>query len=76
MAEAEVQKEMLDTLTGLKRDISHLKQDMHYIIGYLEDTRLTTEEKRLLDKSIAKVKSGDESNFISHEELKKRLGLG
>jgi len=41
----------------------------------LEDTRLTEEEKKLLDESIAKVKAGDESDFISHEDLQKELGL-
>ena len=75
MTQANVQKEMLDTLTGLKQDVSHLKQDMHYIMEYLEDTRLTAEEKKLLDESIAKVKAGDESDFVSHEDLKEELGL-
>lgn len=48
---------------------------MHHIMEFLEDTRLTAEEKKLLDESIAKVKAGDESDFVSHEDLKKELGL-
>ncbi len=75
MTEANVQEKMLDTLTGLKQDVSHLKQDIHYIMEYLEDTRLTTEEKKLLDESIAKVKAGDESGFVDHKEAKKELGI-
>jgi len=45
------------------------------ILEYLEDTRLTVEEKKLLDESIVKIKSGNKSGFISHAELKKKLGF-
>ena len=30
MTQVNVQKEMLDTLTGLKQEVGHLKQDIHY----------------------------------------------
>ena len=70
---ATTQKEILETLTGLKKDMNHLKKDVHHIMEYLEDSRLTEEEKKLLDKSIAKVRAGDQSDFISHEDLKKEL---
>jgi len=75
MTQVNIQKEMLDTLTGLKQEVGHLKQDIHYILEYLEDTRLTAEEKKLLDKSIANVKMGNKSSFISQEDLKKKLGF-
>ena len=75
MTQVNVQKEMLNTLTGLKQEVVHLKQDIHYILEYLEDTRLTVEEKKLLDESIVKIKSGNKSGFISHAELKKKLGF-
>lgn len=58
MAPATVQKEMLDTLTGLRQDVNHMKQDVHFIMEYLEDTRLTAEEKKLLDESIKNEKAG------------------
>ncbi len=75
MTQANVQREILDTLTGLKQEVNHLKVDMHQLIEYLEDTRLTEEEKELLYQSIAKIKAGDESDFVSHEDLKRKLGL-
>ncbi|MBI1970616.1 hypothetical protein HYS47_02640 [Candidatus Woesearchaeota archaeon] len=75
MAQADVQHEILDTLTGLKNEVSHLKNDMHRIIGYLEDARLTEQERSLLDDRLSKIKRGDESDFISHERLKQELGL-
>ena len=67
MVQATVEKEMLNTLTGLRMDINHLKQDMHYIMEYLEDTQLTVEEKKLLDESIQNERAG---KLISLKELK------
>jgi len=67
MVQATVEKEMLNTLTGLRMDINHLKQDMHYIMEYLEDTQLTVEEKKLLDESIQNERAG---KLTSLKELK------
>jgi len=75
MAQTDVQHEILDTLTGLKNEVGHLKSDMHRIISYLEDTRLTEQERSLLHDRLSKIKRGDESDFISHEKLKQELGL-
>ena len=75
MGETTVQQGILETLTGLKEDVSHLKQDMHAIMELLEDTRLTEEEKELIDQSLVKIKTKDTSDFVSHENLKKKLGL-
>lgn len=75
MSQASVQEEILETLTGLKQEVNHLKVDMHNLIEYLEDTRLTEEEKELLDQSIAKIKAGDESGFVSHQDIKRKLGI-
>ena len=74
MAQATVQREILDTLSGLKEEVNHLKKDMHQVIEYLEDSRLTGEEKVLVQQSIAKMKAGS-SNFISHRQLKQKLKL-
>lgn len=75
MSDANVQKEMLDTLTGLRQDVNHLKRDMHQLKEILEDTRLTNEEKEILDASITKARTGKKESFVSQEELKKELGL-
>ena len=70
-----MQKEILDTLTGLKSEVNHMKQDLHKIIEHLQDSSLTESEKVLVGETISKIKSGDESDLISHENLKKDLGL-
>ncbi len=75
MAPADIQKEMLHTLVSLKQDIGSLKQDIDYIKEHIEDSQLSDEERFLLEKSITEVKSCDESNFVSSEDLKKQLGL-
>lgn len=73
MTQVDVQREILDTLTGLKEDVTHLKKDMHHIMEFLEDKQLSGKEKKLLDECIAKVKAGNESDFVSHEDLKKEI---
>lgn len=75
MSEVAIQKEILDTLTGLKDDMDDLKKDMHEIKEHLEDTHLTEEERRQLEKSMAKIRAGDESEFTSLEEVKDELGI-
>ncbi len=75
MAEVSVQQAILETLTGLREEVTHLKSDVHYLIEAVEDTRLTTEEKKLLDGCITRAKAGTGSGFVSHEKLKKELGL-
>lgn len=75
MTQITMQKEILDTLTGLKAEVTHLKKDMHHLIEFIEDSRLTEEERTLLDKSVARIRSGNRSGFTSHQELKKELGL-
>ena len=75
MTQATAPEEIMDTLTGIKQDVDHLKQDLHYLIEFIENTRLSAEEKKLLDESITKVKEGNTSGFIAHENLKKELGL-
>ena len=70
-----IQKEILGTLTGLKAEVTHLKKDMHHLIEFIEDSRLTEEERALLDESIARARLGSKSGFTSHQSLKKELGF-
>ena len=73
--EVNIQQTILDTLTGLRKEVTHLKGDVHYLIEALEDMRLTPEEKKLLDGCVTRAKAGTVSGFVSHEKLKKELGL-
>src|SRR3989338_7891836 len=69
MAEVSVQQAILDTLTGLREEVTHLKGDVHYLIEAVEDVRLTTEEKKLLDDCIARVKADVKRIIQKVEEL-------
>ena len=75
LAELNFQKQVLGTLTEMKRNIETLRKDVNYLAEYIEDTKLTKEEKKQLDASIAKVRSGDTSNFVSWKEAKNELGV-
>ena len=74
MVQATVEKEMLNTLTDLRQDVNHLKQDMHYILEYLEDTQLTMEEKKLLDESIENEKAGKLTSLKELKNVRNRSG--
>ena len=86
MAELDFQKQVLGTLTEMRRSIDTLraklneleaqrKKDIDYLVGYIGDTKLTHEERKQLDESIAKVSAGDTSDFVSWKEAKKELGI-
>lgn len=75
MAELDFQKQVIGTLTEMKRSIEILRKDVDYLADYVEDTKLTQEERKQLDASIAKIRAGDTSDFISWKEAKKELGV-
>ncbi|MEK6733509.1 MAG: hypothetical protein AABY27_00155 [Pseudomonadota bacterium] len=75
MAQLDFQKQVLGTLTEMKRSIEILRKDGDYLADYIEDAKLTKEERKQLDASIAKVMSGDTSEFVSWKEAKKELGI-
>ena len=59
----------------MKNCIETLKKDVGYITEYIEDTKLTEEERKQLDESISKIKAGNTSDFISWKTAKKELGM-
>ena len=69
------QKQVLGTLEEMKISIETLRKDVNYLTGYIEDTKLTDEERKQLDESISKVKSGNTSDFVSWKSAKKELGI-
>ena len=75
MAEVDFQKQILGTLSEMKNSIETLKKNIVYITEYIEDTKLTEEERKQLDESISKIKSGNTSDFISWKTAKKELGM-
>ena len=75
MAELDFQKQILGTLSEMKNSIETLKKDINYLTEYIEDTKLTEEERKQLDESISKIKSGNTSDFVSWKTAKKGLGM-
>ena len=73
MAEADLQKEILGTLAEMKTSIETLRKDVNFLTEYIEDTKLTGEERKQLEESISKIRAGDTSDFISWKEAKKEL---
>ena len=75
MAEMDFQKQILGTLSEMKNSIETLRKDVSYLTEYIEDTKLTDEERRQLDESISKIKAGNTSDFVSWKTAKKELGM-
>jgi len=75
MAEMDFQKQILGTLAEMKSSIETLRKDVSYLTEYIEDTKLTEEERKQLDESISKIKSGNTSDFVSWKSTKKELGM-
>ena len=71
MAEVDFQKQILGTLSEMKSSIETLKKDINYLTEYIEDTKLTEEERKQLDESISKIKGGNTSDFVSWKTAKK-----
>ena len=69
------QKQVLGTLEEMKNSIETLRKDVNYLTEYIEDTKLTEEERKQLDESISKIKSGSTSDFVSWKTAKKELGM-
>ena len=75
MAEMDFQKQILGTLAEMKNSIETLRKDVNYLTEYIEDTKLTEEERKQLDESISKIKAGNTSDFVSWKTAKKELGM-
>ena len=69
------QKQVLGTLEEMKSSIETLRKDVNYLTEYIEDTKLTEVERKQLDESISKIKSGNTSDFVSWKTAKKELGM-
>ena len=65
MSEITFEKQILERLDSMEKSI-------HQIFEYLEDSKLTAEERQLLQESMQHER---EEKLISHKDLKKKLGL-
>ena len=63
MAEAAFEKQVMNKL-------EHMEKNINYIKEHIEDSRLSDEEKELLEESYKHEKDG---KLVSSKDLKKRL---
>jgi len=75
MAEAGFQKQILGTLAEMRSSIETLRRDISHLTEYVEDTKLTEDERKHLEESISKIKAGNSSDFVSWKKAKKELGI-
>ncbi|MBI5393449.1 hypothetical protein HZA96_06270 [Candidatus Woesearchaeota archaeon] len=75
MPELQFEKQVISTLTDLRKEMDYLKRDIHSIRQIMEDIKLTDEENIGVKQTIKKIKSGDTSEFIPWKSAKKELGL-
>ena len=65
MSETTLEKQIMSRLDKVEKT-------MNQILEYIEDTKLTAEERKLLQESYKQEKQG---KLISSKDLKKKLGL-
>ena len=64
MSEITFEKQILSKLASVEKKVDH-------IMEYIEDTKLTEEERKQLNESISKIKTGSTSDFVSWKKAKK-----
>lgn len=70
-----LQKKVMSVLVGMEKNLESLRNDFSNIMAYIKDTKLTDEEKKQLNESIAKIRSNDTSGFIPWKDAKAKQGL-
>jgi len=68
-----VESKVMDALEVIKQDIGSLKKEVHEMREFLEDTHLTEDERKEVDSILFKLNEGDSSDFVSSDDVKKRL---
>ena len=68
MSETTFQKQILSKLESMEKRID-------YIMEYIEDLKLSKEERKQLDESISKIKVGNTSDFVSWKKASQALGM-
>lgn len=66
---------LLKTMKRLEQKVDLIESEVVTIKSHLdEDSKLSPEERKMVDTAITRVKSGDMSDTISLKDLRKRVG--
>ena len=66
MRETVFQQQVLGKLENIERNINSLKTEVDYIMEYIEDSKLTDEEQKLLEEALEDRKQG---KLLSSKEV-------
>ena len=66
MSETIFEKQLMGKLENMERNITSLKNEVDYIREHIEDSKLTEEEKKLLDEALEDRKKG---KLLSSKEV-------
>lgn len=64
-----------EDIAFLKEKVIEIDEKLHELRQQIEDSKLTPEERIEMEKSLAKIRAVDTSDFVSLEKVKKGLGL-
>ncbi len=68
--------ELMRKLNKIDKKVGFLEKEVVKIRTWLtEDTMLTPSEKKLIDRTLKEVKTGEYKKLISHDELRKKLAV-
>jgi len=75
-AKVKFENEVINTLKQIGKKMDFLEEEIVTIKSWLaEDERLSPYEKKLVNETIKKVKSGKASSMPTLEEMRKRVGV-
>ena len=66
MSETVFQEQVLGKLESMEKNINSLKREVNYIVEYIEDSKLTEEEQKLLKEALEDRKQG---KLLSSKEV-------
>ena len=66
MSETVFQQQVLGKLENIEKNINSLKTEVDYIMEYIEDSKLTDEEQKLLEEALEDRKQG---KLLSSKEV-------
>lgn len=75
--EANIQlNSLMGTIKRIEQKVEFIEDEIITIKSWLnDDGKLTPYEKKIVDESIKKVKTGNFTNMVTLEDLKKKVGV-
>ena len=76
MSKLKFEQALKPDLKSIYKRINMLEREVKTIKSWLtDDTMLSPNEKKLVDKTLRDIKTGGYKKLISHEELRKKLAV-